>query len=64
MWQQWINGLLGLWLMIVPFLAMTQQSFMWVVMITGLIVAILAFWGAGRENSTAHHDQRMAMGSR
>lgn len=47
MWQQWINGLAGLWLILVPFLGFsTDQSLTWTLVITGAMVAILGFWGA------------------
>ena len=46
MWQQWINGILGLWLIVVPFLGLFGATFTWTLMITGAVVAILGFWGA------------------
>lgn len=46
MWQQWLNGILGLWIIIVPFLGMQGSSFTWTLAVTGVIVAVLGFWGA------------------
>lgn len=46
MWQQWINGILGLWMIIVPFLGLQGSTFTWTLAITGVVVAILGFWGA------------------
>lgn len=50
MWQQWVNGILGLWVIAVPFLLLTGATLFWTLGITGLIVAILGFWAAAREN--------------
>ena len=45
MWQAWILGILGIWIIIVPYLNMTDSANKWVLVITGIIVAILGFWG-------------------
>jgi hypothetical protein len=45
MWQQWVNGILGLWTIVVPFLGFTGGTLMWTLIITGIIVAVLGFWG-------------------
>lgn len=46
MWQQRVNGVLGLWIILVPFLGLTSQTSVWTVVVTGTLVAILGFWGA------------------
>jgi hypothetical protein len=46
MWQQWVNGILGIWTIIVPFLGFTGSTLTWTLVVTGVIVAILGFWGA------------------
>ena len=46
MWQQWVNGILGLWVIVVAFLGFTGNTLMWTLVITGVVVAILGFWGA------------------
>ncbi len=51
MWQQWVNGVLGLWVIVVPFLNLGATANSWTLAITGLIVAVLGFWGA-TEHST------------
>lgn len=46
MWQDWINGILGLWLIVLSFLGFTGTTLMWMLVVTGVIVAILGFWAA------------------
>lgn len=46
MWQQWLNGLLGLWLIALPFLSGLGTGVTWTLVITGVAVALLGFWGA------------------
>ncbi len=53
MWQQWINGILGLWVIAIPFLGLSASAFMWTLAITGIAIAVLGFWGAG-EQSAGH----------
>ena len=57
MWQQWINAILGLWVIAVPFLALTGASLMWTLVVTGVVVAALAVWGA-MEEQTGQQQQR------
>ncbi|MFA7243674.1 MAG: hypothetical protein WC080_00015 [Patescibacteria group bacterium] len=47
MWQAWVIGILGIWVIIEPYLNMSSAANKWVLVITGLIIAILGFWGAG-----------------
>jgi hypothetical protein len=50
MWQQWINALLGLWVIAVPFLGLDQNALMWTLAITGIVIAILGAWGAAESS--------------
>ena len=54
MWQQWVNALLGLWVVAVPFLGFTEANMMWALVITGIAIAVLALWGGAYEQSTSH----------
>ncbi len=45
MWQQWINGILGLWVIVIPFLGLTDGTLTWTLVITGIVIAVLGFWG-------------------
>ncbi len=49
MWQNWLNTILGLWIVAVPFLGLTGSAFTWTLVVTGIAVAILGIWGAGQE---------------
>jgi len=42
MWQQWVNAVLGLWVIVVPFTGMTGSTLMWTLVVTGIAVAVLA----------------------
>jgi hypothetical protein len=53
MWQQWLNGVLGLWIIALPFLGLDAQTALWTMVVTGVVVAALGFWGA-TEHSTMH----------
>ncbi len=46
MWQQWLNGLLGLWVILLPFLGLTGETAVWTFVVSGMLIAILGFWGA------------------
>ena len=41
MWQQWVNALLVLWAIVIPFLGLTGNAFAWTLAITGLAIAVL-----------------------
>lgn len=51
MWQQWVNAVLGLWILAVPFLSLSGATLMWTLVVTGIAVAALAVWGASQEQS-------------
>jgi hypothetical protein len=52
MWQGWINVILGIWIIVVPFLDMSTNALKWVLVITGAVVALLALWGANMRSET------------
>ncbi len=43
MWQHWVNGILGLWVIV---MALTQNASTTFVIVTGAVIAIVGFWGA------------------
>ncbi|MES2995058.1 MAG: hypothetical protein V4681_03440 [Patescibacteria group bacterium] len=53
MWQQWLTGLLGLWLVLLAFLGFSGDSLTWSLMITGFLVTALGFWGLETSGHTA-----------
>lgn len=57
MWQNWINGILGLAIFAVAFLGLTGSALTWTLSVAGLLIAIIGFWGAGATTGsvTAEH---------
>lgn len=51
MWMQWINVLLGLWVIAVPFLGLSATALVWTLAISGIVIAALSLWGAVETNS-------------
>ncbi len=58
MWQQWINALLGLWTIVVPFLGITGTALSWTLVVTGVAIAVLSLWGI-QETSIEREEGRM-----
>lgn len=58
MWQQWINALLGLWVVFLPFTGMVGASLMWALVITGIAVAVFALWGI-QKTSVEYREEKM-----
>ncbi len=46
MWKNWVNGLLGLWVLVIPFLGIADSTLTTTLVITGIIIAVLGFWSA------------------
>ncbi|HET9641489.1 MAG TPA: hypothetical protein VFP46_01400 [Candidatus Paceibacterota bacterium] len=44
MWKQWINALLGLAVIAVPFLGLTGSAFTWTFVVMGVLIAGLSIW--------------------
>jgi hypothetical protein len=51
MWQDWLNGILGIWVIVIAFLGLTGSSLEWTLVVTGVVVAVLGFWAAGSHGS-------------
>ncbi|MGH7175180.1 MAG: SPW repeat domain-containing protein [Minisyncoccia bacterium] len=45
-WQHWLNAILGIWVVVIPFLALTGGALTWTLVITGAVILVLGFWGA------------------
>lgn len=56
MWQQWINLILGIWVIAMPFALglSNDQNSLWTMIVTGIVIAGLALWGALEEQSPGH----------
>jgi hypothetical protein len=57
MWQQWVNAILGLWVIAVPFTGLAGNTLMWTLVVTGIVVAVLGVWGAasGQTDNAMRH---------
>ena len=45
MWQNWINTILGLWIMLSTFLGMSVSEMTTNLLVVGAVIAVLSFWG-------------------
>ena len=53
MWKQWVNGVLGIWIVLLPYLGFTSDIHTWLMVVTGIVIAVLAFWSASESKSVA-----------
>ncbi len=47
MWQDWINGILGLAIIGLAFMNLSGTTLAWSLGVIGVIIAALGFWAAG-----------------
>jgi hypothetical protein len=52
MWKQWINAILGLVVLAVPFLGLTTAAFTWTLAIAGIAIAVLAVWSVAEVSAS------------
>lgn len=48
MWQDWVNGFLGIWLILLATFSVAGST---MVFIAGVTIAVLGFWGAMRNRN-------------
>lgn len=62
MWQQWINLVLALWIVISAYLNFTPTQMATNLTIVGIAIAILALWGGAeyRAHQSEEHRHRHA----
>ena len=63
MWQQWVNAVIGLAVIATPFLALSATAVTWTLVVFGAVVAVLAVWGAMKEESTEYHQYKLQHGT-
>ena len=58
-WASWLNGVVGLWLIVAPFMfGFTEAAVLWNQVIVGIVVAGLGFWNGTLTmpvHTTHHH---------
>ena len=52
-WANWLLGILGIWVVIVPYLGFADSALKILLVITGIVIAILGFWAAAAKNITS-----------
>lgn len=58
MWRQWVNAVLGLWVLAIPFTSLVGGALVWTLAITGIVIAVLGVWGA-LENMPEVRERRL-----
>ena len=58
MWQQWVNFVVALWVIVSAFLGFSASAMTTNLVISGAIIAVLAVWGA-LSNASEGGSQRM-----
>ncbi len=48
MWQHWVSGVLGLWVIVMALMGLQELN---TVVVTGATIAIVGFWGAFQESN-------------
>jgi energy-converting hydrogenase Eha subunit H len=59
MWQQWLNAILGLAVIAVPFIGLTTDAFTWTLAVLGIAIAALGVWSAVQQGDMAEYQTRM-----
>lgn len=54
MWQHWVNAILGLWIILSSFVGMDVSTMTTNLVIVGIVIAILGFWGAYDTSRSMH----------
>ena len=44
MWQAWLSGILGIWLILIVFLGFSSTLMKFFLILTGLALAVFGFW--------------------
>jgi hypothetical protein len=59
MWKQWVNAVLGLAVVALPFLSLSATALTWSLAVAGIIIAVLAIWSTA-EFSSPEETRRLA----
>ena len=58
-WSEWLNGILGLWVMLASYMYVPSGGGRVLMLITGLVVAVLGFWGGATEPHQSNNNRRL-----
>ena len=53
MWKHWVCGVLGLWIIILPYAGFTERASAILMVVSGIVIAVLAFWSASESKAAA-----------
>ncbi len=56
-WTEWLNGLLGLWVIVASYMYIPSGGARTLMVVTGLVVAVLGFWGGATEPHVEYSDR-------
>ena len=59
MWQNYLNGILGLWVILASYLYVPSGGGRVVTLITGLVIAIVGFWGGASDSDMEQNQHQM-----
>ncbi len=61
MWQDYVNAVLGLAVLVVAFMGLSGATLSWTLGILGLAILVIGLWGAGANSSSmTTYEQRHA----
>ena len=63
MWQNWVNGILGLWVILMAFLGFSASMSRILLIIFGLVIAVLGFWAASSGSKSESGGDNVGGGS-
>lgn len=52
MWKYWANAILGLWIILVPYLGFELGAKDVLLVVSGIVIAALAFWSVSEAKNT------------
>lgn len=59
MWKQWVNAILGVAIIAVPFMGLTAATLTWSLVVGGIAIAALSLWSAAEEQSPEYHRRQL-----
>jgi hypothetical protein len=60
MWQDYLNAILGLAVLVIAFVGLTGATLSWTLGILGLAILILGLWSASASSSSSDFERRHA----
>ncbi len=53
MWKHWVNAVLGLLMVVLPWLGLDAVTSQWTIVVGGLVIAALSVWSATESRGAA-----------